>query len=224
MVTLLAPHRSGMRSSVEMTIILIRHGETDGNAQRVVQVPETPLNRRGIAQAGRVARRLEREGTRISLLCSSDLARAHMTAEPIAERLGLEIEPTADLQERNFGDLRGRSYDEIGFDIMADGFEPPAGESWEVFHRRVAGFWSRAWPRFLDAAEEGAVVLVTHGLVLRSLASQVMAIPQHEQPERWGNTCMTVFDSAPPHAVSLLACVAHLEGDSSDDDRAIAGI
>ena len=33
-----------------MAIFLIRHGETAGNANRVVQVPETPLSERGLAQ------------------------------------------------------------------------------------------------------------------------------------------------------------------------------
>jgi broad specificity phosphatase PhoE len=62
-----------------MSIFLIRHGETLGSASRTVQLPDDPLSPRGVAQAERLARRLEREG--IAAIPSSDLARAAATAE-----------------------------------------------------------------------------------------------------------------------------------------------
>jgi len=34
-----------------MTILLVRHGETDGNASRILQRADVPLNERGIRQA-----------------------------------------------------------------------------------------------------------------------------------------------------------------------------
>src|SRR3954466_4871509 len=68
-----------------MAILLIRHGETGGNAARVVQTPDTPLNDRGIAQAARLAERLGRGF--VHILCS-DLWRARMTAEPLLTRGG----------------------------------------------------------------------------------------------------------------------------------------
>ena len=33
-----------------MTILLVRHGETDGNAARVLQRPDVPLNGRGFVR------------------------------------------------------------------------------------------------------------------------------------------------------------------------------
>jgi broad specificity phosphatase PhoE len=39
-------------------IYLVRHGETQGNALRVVQTPDVPLSPRGEEQARRLARRL----------------------------------------------------------------------------------------------------------------------------------------------------------------------
>src|SRR5437667_456679 len=41
-----------------MAIYLIRHGETDANAARVVQLPTVPLSERGRDQATRLAARL----------------------------------------------------------------------------------------------------------------------------------------------------------------------
>ena len=60
-------------------LFLIRHGETEGNALRILQHPDIPLSSRGIAQAERLARRLAREG--ITRIVSSDYARAMTTAE-----------------------------------------------------------------------------------------------------------------------------------------------
>jgi broad specificity phosphatase PhoE len=45
-----------------MPILLIRHGETDSNAARIVQTPDVPLSARGVAQAERLARRLAGAG------------------------------------------------------------------------------------------------------------------------------------------------------------------
>ena len=41
-----------------MTLYLIRHGETEANAARVLQQPEMPLSARGQAQARRLGERL----------------------------------------------------------------------------------------------------------------------------------------------------------------------
>ncbi|MGH7317113.1 MAG: histidine phosphatase family protein, partial [Candidatus Rokuibacteriota bacterium] len=72
-----------------MAIFLIRHGETLGNASRTVQLPDDPLSPRGLAQAERLAKRLEREG--IGAILSSDFARAAQTAERLGRVTGLRI-------------------------------------------------------------------------------------------------------------------------------------
>ena len=45
-----------------MAIYLLRHGETPGNAHRVIQKPEVPLSERGLEQARRAARRRAGKG------------------------------------------------------------------------------------------------------------------------------------------------------------------
>jgi len=60
-------------------LFLIRHGETEGNALRIVQHPHVPLSPRGLVQAERLARRLAAEG--IARIVASDYARAVATAE-----------------------------------------------------------------------------------------------------------------------------------------------
>ena len=189
-------------------LFLIRHGETVGNASRTVQRPDNPLSPRGIAQAERLARRLGSEG--IAHIVSSDLARARATAEHLRRVTGapLSFEPL--LQERNFGDLRGTPYADLGLDMFAPDYAPPNGESWPVFHARVDEAWARV--QALASATGGRLAVVTHGLVCRSLASRHLILPAGEVvPERWENTSLTIVEWPAPWRVRLLNCVAHLD-------------
>jgi broad specificity phosphatase PhoE len=193
-----------------MTILMVRHGETAGNAGRVVQRPEIPLNERGIRQAARLAERLLALGFE-HILCS-DLVRAQMTAEPLRARLGevpgIVIEETPLLQERNFGDLRGTPYAELGFDQFAPGYQPPNGESIPVFHRRVAQAFELIVRR--RQALSGPLVVVTHGLVCRAIVenhSRASGIPEH-----FDNASLTILDPDPPFAARLVNCTQHLAG------------
>ena len=191
-----------------MSIFLIRHGETLGNATRVVQLPDIALSPRGVAQAERLAERLEREG--IAAILSSDLPRAAQTAEHLARVTGLPVRHHPLLQERSFGDLRGTPYADLGLDMFAPGYAPPNGETWEVFHERVDRAWALIQER--AAAAEGHLAVVTHGLVCRSLAGRHLILPDgREVPERWENTAVTIIEHPAPWHVRLLNCIAHLD-------------
>ncbi len=205
-------------------LLIVRHGETASNAARVVQTPGTPLNERGIGQAERLASRLLEHHRRrpIGCIVASDLRRAEMTATPAAGALGLPllIEPL--LAERNFGDLRGRAYAEIGLDIMAAGYAPPGGEDWETFHSRV----DEAWARIRRTAEsaEGDSVFVTHGLVCHSLALRHLHLGDDvERPTRWGNTSVTHVRGRAPWEASPVNCCDHLDAATADGGR-VSGI
>jgi len=191
-----------------MPIFLIRHGETLGNASRTVQLPDNPLSPRGRIQAELLARRLQSE--RIAVILSNDLARAAATAERLRQATGAPVRHDPLLQERNFGDIRGTPYTELGFDLFAPEYAPPNGETWEIFHARV----DRAWAFVREAAAEagGPLAVVTHGLVCRSLAARHLILPEGEDvPVRWENTAVTVIDHPAPWRVRVLNCVAHLD-------------
>jgi 2,3-bisphosphoglycerate-dependent phosphoglycerate mutase len=203
-----------------MAIFLIRHGETASNASRVVQTVETPLSDRGMVQAKRLAQRLA--GENICEIWCSDLCRARMTAEPLQLASGAPLRTDARLQERNYGDIRGMAYADIGADILAPDYDPPGGEPWNVFHARVDAVWGDIARAVQDAT--GDLAIVTHGLVCHSLALHHLRLPPAVvPPRRWANTGVTVIDARPPWFVQVLNCTAHLDLGAADDSSAPSG-
>ena len=204
-----------------MAIYLIRHGETAGNAARVVQKPDIPLSPNGIDQARRLARRLTGEG--IGQILASDLTRAAMTAEAVVETTGAPIRYDALLHERNFGDVRGTPYAELSFDLFAPDYDPPGGESWERFEARM----DEAWLLMQRAAEECRenLAVITHGLVCRSVVTRRARLPkgaeQHPSGLAWRNTSVTILDGPDPWTVRLLNCAAHLDEAEPRDGGAV---
>ncbi len=187
-----------------MAVYLLRHAETDDNAARVVQLPHAPLSARGRAQAERLAQRLADAG--ITRIRASDLARAAETAAALAAMIGVRVEVDPALAERDYGDVRGRPYATLTEDIFAPDYEPPGGESWAAFHRRVDAVWAATLR--LAAETPGHLAVVTHGLVCEAVRRRHLD-GAADADVRWGNTAVTIVE--PPRAVRLLACTTHLD-------------
>ncbi|HEY8048069.1 MAG TPA: histidine phosphatase family protein [Ramlibacter sp.] len=93
-------------------IIAIRHGETSWNAESRIQGQrDVGLNDTGRWQARRVGAALA--GEEIKAVYSSDLGRAHETAESIAAVTGIPVVRSEGLRERSFGMFEGKTFDEI---------------------------------------------------------------------------------------------------------------
>lgn len=184
----------------------------------MIQTPDVPLNERGVAQAALVAERLGRLG--YAHILSSDLLRARMTADALHRQSGVTLEHSELLQERNFGDLRGTPYAELQTDPFAHDYLPPNGENGEMFHARVA----RAFDLVVARRRElpGTLVVVTHGLVVRAMVERHVELRSSqdklvqstvvEAPRAFHNTSVTIIAPDAPHALALLNCIAHLEG------------
>ena len=202
-----------------MTIYLLRHGETRGNAERIVQLPDVPLSHRGREQACKLGARLAKlPGTGIAHVLASDLTRARETAEFVRKATGAPLELDPLLHERNLGDVRGTPYAELDVDLFSPDYAPPGGETWEIFHARV----DRAWQRILEVAvaTRGHLAVVSHGLVCLSLARRHLSLPSDATPEAgFGNTSVTEIQIEPPYVVTLFNCTAHLEADVRNDGR-----
>ena len=204
-----------------MTLYLIRHGETALNAARVLQPADTPLSARGERQAQALARRLADAG--LLALVSSPLPRAWRTALAVAAATSLPIDEDARLQERNFGALRGRPYDTLGFDPLLMAAAPPGGESAAAFSERAAAAFELL--RRLCDDHAGPVAAVSHGLVIQQiLQAHAPPAPGVWLPERVGNASLTLieFDGPAPRA-TLVGCTAHLDAASGDDPQSLSG-
>ena len=190
-----------------MSIYLVRHGETNENKAKIVQPANVTLSDLGKAQAGKLAERLAQ--TDISKILCSDLLRTQQTAEPISQKLNLSpsLEPL--LRERNFGDLRGRSYADIGIDFFAPNYHPPKGETWQAFDLRIA----QAWQNIMLASNNtsGSLLVISHGLVCRSLVANHLTLGEGVTlMDKWDNTSLTVFEDRSPYRVKLLNDTTHL--------------
>jgi 2,3-bisphosphoglycerate-dependent phosphoglycerate mutase len=198
-----------------MALLLIRHGETDLNAARVVQFPDTPLGECGRRQAERLG--LSLADRSIELVLTSDYRRARTTADRVAEHAGADLVESVSLRERNFGEVRGKSYASLGdVDIFAADYQPPGGESWAAFNTRVDTAWNEVTSRARSLS--GDLAVVTHGLVLRSLIERVLDVSGYavEPGLVVANTSVTVVDRDPPWRVIELAGVDHLEDAAGD--------
>ena len=92
-------------------LILIRHGESEGNAIRQFTTsPEAGITELGRRQASEAALRIK---TLFSptLIVSSPYFRARETARIIAELIGAPVEIEPDFREQSLGQLAGRPYD-----------------------------------------------------------------------------------------------------------------
>lgn len=151
-------------------LVLVRHGETDWNAQGRIQGQlDIPLNLVGLAQAAAVGARLR--DLHFDAIYASDLERAMQTARPVVQNDEAAIRREPRLRERHFGALQGLTGEEaqqqqsrVWQDYKARGPEADlgGGESLLMFSRRVVDFIDQ----LLHAHAGGRVLLVSHGGVL----------------------------------------------------------
>jgi probable phosphoglycerate mutase len=151
-------------------LLVIRHGETAWNAEHRIQGRlDVPLSPTGMRQATRLAERLAREP--IDAVYSSELARAWLTAVPVAQRLGIEVVAEPRLRERAFGIFEGLTLDEIAskhpeafrrWRARDPGWAMEGGETGQQLIERVLGVLHDIAGRHRGQT----VVLITHGGVL----------------------------------------------------------
>jgi broad specificity phosphatase PhoE len=145
----------------------VRHGETEANARRCfAESDEIPLTETGRAQARELALRLARE-VRPTVLVSSWFPRARQTGEIIGSVLGLKLETIGGIQERNFGCLKGRPYEELG--NAAHTWCPAGGESLDDVRGRA--FEAIDSLRMRYPGER--VVVVSHGAVIQAVCAHI---------------------------------------------------
>ena len=157
-----------------MKIIAIRHGETALNREtRLTGWVDDGLTAKGWEQALAVANSLDEE---FELIVSSPLLRAANTAKTIAAKHPCKMILDANLRERDFGSLSGKTWAEVeaetgqdlrhlDVDLIAYDYRPYGGEWVEDVTARVKEFVRSA----SEIADGRDLVAVTHGGVIKLL-------------------------------------------------------
>jgi broad specificity phosphatase PhoE len=159
---------------------LIRHGESTGNRDGVLQGQEDhPLSPFGHEQCKRLAERLTT--TRFGALYSSDLSRATETARYLAERWGIEVRSDPRLREINVGDWSG-----LPNHVIAERF-PAEWQRWQdrdpTIKRGGGESYADAQLRVTMAITQISkqhagerIALVMHGGVIRAYLASLLAL------------------------------------------------
>ena len=161
-------------------LLLARHGQTDWHRDnRYVSRTDIGIDETGREQALALARRAKDESP--SLVLSSPLKRALLTAEPAAEACGLKPEADDRLRELDFGDWEGMTFGEIRSEdperaerflrSAEHGF--PGGEPLEDGAKRILAVFED-----LHRSRAGETVLVVaHNTLLRLGLCAVLGVP-----------------------------------------------
>ena len=166
-------------------VVVLRHGRTGHNLRHVWQGQlDVPLDEVGVRQSQVVAQVVA--GLEPAAVVASDLARARVTAQAVADVHGLPVLFDERLREVDAGRWQGLTQHEItavgdgellaawrrGEDVALGGAERPS----ELGRRGAAALLEHA-----AALDGGTLVAVAHGAVLRAAVLTLLGL---EQP-RW---------------------------------------
>ncbi|MCU0669383.1 MAG: histidine phosphatase family protein [Myxococcota bacterium] len=165
-------------------IVLVRHGETDGNSsQRLIGSGDPNLSAEGREQLQRTRAALA--GQVVDLVVASPARRAFQSAAVLTGGATARLEP--DFREIHFGRWEGRSVAEIesGDPVLYQqwrdpdsGFEYPGGELRAAFRARVC----RGLERTLASGANGALVVAHRGVIREIVLALTGERPAHEVP------------------------------------------
>ena len=209
-------------SYMPIKLILIRHGESDGNAQRKFSgFQDVNLTEKGIWQAKRLARRLE--GMQVDAFYCSDLKRARHTAEIIFGDRGEDIVVSPNLREINFGTWEGLTFEEIklkeGAKFTSWMENPdektiiPQGESLAILNDRVMTEINRILQEHKNEEKDKTIAIVCHGGAIRVILCNALNL---ELKNLWyikqKSTALNIIDYYDNRGfISLLNDTSHLE-------------
>jgi probable phosphoglycerate mutase len=195
---------------MKRTLLLVRHGETEWNREGRFQGQlDIPLSEVGRAQARALRERLgAAEHAHLfddghTAIVTSDLCRAHETAEIVFGRTGRTLHVRRELRELCYGVFEGLTRREIderfpgALTAWLQGdrvFAMDGGESRAALHARVHD----AVAQFLASVPHRCVAIVAHGGVMRQLLSACFPDREPLRALDFGNTAAHVVHVDPP--------------------------
>ena len=197
-----------------MTLLLVRHAESAGNAARIVQGwRDEPLTEQGLTQAAAVADRLAAYEPHVTAVYSSPLSRARDTAAPLAAALELPLVENTDLREYCYGEAEGLLWAQIeerfGLTLGQWGRGTlPGEEGPSVFEKRV----DVCMTELAERHEHDIAAVVTHGGVITRIVARVLGLPDASLPRIYlSNGSLTVVDTEHgEHSLVLLNDDCHI--------------
>ncbi len=162
-------------------LYIIRHGETEFNKSHLMQGRgiNASLNDKGLEQA--VAISVYLKDKPVSKIVTSSLNRAKESAEPLSRTLNLKPEEFSKLDEMDFGDLEGKSFEEVKSDLIY------LHESWSSGKLNIAPVngenpvqvFERANTKvqeILSISNDECIVFILHGRLIRILLSEWLGL------------------------------------------------
>ena len=223
---------TNLNHASKQEMILIRHGQSTANATGVWQGQlDFPLSEEGRRQATSAGRALK--GTKLSGVYASPLSRAFETAEIAVREAGFsgEVVPVPGLLERHGGVLEGHTWaeEEARNPEFAEKFLTlPEEQRWafanaetdeEILARFEQGL-SEIRSRH-PVAEDGVIIVVTHGGVMRAFLRDRFGpsvLPGHERAPNASLTRL-LYDLSDPNAAPQLLELASTSHLSREEER-----
>lgn len=166
------------------TVFLVRHGAHDRLGRYLDgRRPGVHLSEAGQHQAQRTAERLKRET--IAAIYTSPLDRTRETAVPIAAALGLEAQVEGALEELDFGDWAGQTFEALKpieawqrWNSARSTARTPAGDTMRASQTRLLDF--------IDirrlAAPDDAFVVVSHADPIKAVLCYYLGLSLDDLP------------------------------------------
>jgi len=165
-------------------LILIRHGQSIGNLNRVyLGHTDWDLTELGYKQAELVCEYLKDE--KIDIIYSSDLIRAYNTVLPLAKQRNMEIIKDEKLREIYAGEWEGKHYEEL-VTVYAKEYEiwkTDIGNAGCTGGETVLELQNRIYNEILKIAKEneGKTILIgTHATPIRTLNATINNVKKDE--------------------------------------------
>jgi 2,3-bisphosphoglycerate-dependent phosphoglycerate mutase len=168
-------------------LVLVRHGQSAWNELgQWTGLTDVELTEKGRAEARAAAKTLE--GITFGAAHTSALKRAHQTLGIILDELGqtqLEAAQTATLNERDYGDLTGKSKWQVREEHGEEKFMKwrrswnypiPGGETLKDVHDRAVPYYEQHILADLKAGKN--VIVAAHGNTLRALVKHLENIAE----------------------------------------------
>jgi broad specificity phosphatase PhoE len=196
-------------------LYLVRHAQSQGNTGEDLASGDPDLTEVGREQARRLGERMMRQ--RIDVIYASPLRRTQETALAVADLLGLEVIPKADLREIDLGqgsaDVRALSPEEqerVARRIVEEGTWDafPGSEGSRAARRRV----QQAIDSIVALHPGQRVMVVTHAGVIQTYISLVLGLERDFVFYPFNASITSVRAKGQRRVIWRLNDIAHLAG------------